>query len=79
MGGALRRPFCCPSWPGATRPSTTTSKVVAVSVDARDKRGHDKAILFRVIASEAKQSKTLCMHLAGLLRRFAPRNDGAGT
>src|SRR5262245_53467622 len=36
--------------------------------------------LWFVIASEAKQSSFLgCNKKAGLLRRFAPRNDGGGT
>nr|Q07QK9.1 RecName: Full=Error-prone DNA polymerase [Rhodopseudomonas palustris BisA53] len=32
-----------PSWPGLSRPSTSSSKAVQVSVDARVKPGHDEA------------------------------------
>src|SRR5262245_28936997 len=35
-------------------------------------------VSFHVIASEAKQSSFAAAMEAGLLRRFAPRNDGAG-
>jgi hypothetical protein len=45
-------------------------------VDARHKAGHDEEIvpLNIVIVSEAKQS--IATRKTGLLRRFAPRNDG---
>jgi hypothetical protein len=37
---------------------------------------HERNTIEAVIASEAKQSSFFAKKEAGLLRRFAPRNDG---
>ncbi|QLH70888.1 error-prone DNA polymerase [Rhodopseudomonas palustris] len=66
--------FPTPSWPGLTRPSTPTSKVVLVSVDARVKPGHDggkrvadnSQILLVVMPSYRFQTKTIATALERL-------------
>src|SRR5437899_1039682 len=46
---------------------------------AKTCRGNENVCFLTVIASEAKQSSFAAAKKAGLLRRFAPRNDGGET
>ncbi|WP_322516364.1 error-prone DNA polymerase [Rhodopseudomonas palustris] len=71
------------SWPGSSRPSTSSSEAVLVSVDARVKPGHDEGrrksdpsqILLVLMPSYRFQSK----RIAEALERLTALNSGSGS